>query len=68
VSAQAIAVANLSDGSGIVKPSISWAPLDYLTLSLSPLFVFGPAEGEYAFLAGGDKVSLAIGLTVSGSF
>jgi hypothetical protein len=68
VSASAIVVANLSDGSGIVKPSISWAPLDYLTLSLSPLFVFGPADGEYAFLAGGDKVTLALGLTVSGSF
>jgi hypothetical protein len=68
ISASVIAVANLSDGSGIVKPAISWAPLDYLTLSLSPLFVFGPADGEYAFLAGGDKVSLSLGITVSGSF
>jgi hypothetical protein len=68
ISASVIAVANLSDGSGFVKPAISWVPLDYLTLSLSPLFVFGPADGEYAFLAGGDKVSLSLGITVSGSF
>ena len=68
ISASVIAVANLSDGSGIVKPSISWVPLDYITLSLSPLFVFGPADGEYAFLAGGDKVSLSLGVSVTGSF
>ncbi|MCX7025907.1 MAG: hypothetical protein NT061_00130 [Spirochaetes bacterium] len=68
VSASVIAVANLSDGSGIVKPNISWAPLDYLTLSLSPLFVFGPTDGEYTFLAGGDKATLSLGLVVSGSF
>ena len=68
ISASAIGIANLSDGSGIVKPAVSWSPLDYLTLSVSPLFVFGPANGEYAYLAGGTKTSLLLSLTVSGSF
>ncbi|MEI6424629.1 MAG: hypothetical protein WCP55_20595, partial [Lentisphaerota bacterium] len=76
ISASVLAIANLSDGSGIVKPAISWTPLDYITLSLSPLFVFGPANGEYAFLAGFgnglhtgiDMTTLSLGLTISGSF
>jgi len=68
LSASVIAVANLSDGSGLVKPSISWALVDNFSLTLSPTFVFGPADGEYAFLAGGDTVMLSLGGVVSGSF
>ncbi|HWP68519.1 MAG TPA: hypothetical protein VN437_04395, partial [Rectinemataceae bacterium] len=68
LSASAIVIANLSDGSGIVKPSVSWAVLDNFSLTLSPTFIFGPADGEYAFLAGGDTVSLSLGAIVSGSF
>lgn len=68
LSASVIAVANLSDGSGLVKPSLTWSLVDNFSLSLSPLFIFGPADGEYAFLSGGDMVSLSFGATVSGSF
>jgi len=68
LSASALVIANLSDGSGIVKPSVSWAIHDNFTLTLSPMFVFGPADGEYAFLAGGDLVSLSLSAIVSGSF
>ncbi|HWR11778.1 MAG TPA: hypothetical protein VN445_08145 [Rectinemataceae bacterium] len=67
-SASIIAVANLSDWSGIVKPTFSYAVHDNLSLALSPTFFFGPADGEYAFLAGGDAVTLSLGATVSGSF
>ncbi|MHB0897875.1 MAG: hypothetical protein ACYC1A_10045 [Spirochaetales bacterium] len=68
LSVSAIAVANLSDGSGLVKPSISWAVVDNFSITLSPTFIFGPADGEYAFLAGGDTVMLSLGGVVSGSF
>ena len=67
-SVSALAIANLSDFSGIVKPTASWAVLDNFSLTLSPTFVFGPADGEYAFLAGGNPVSLTLGAIVSGSF
>ena len=68
LSASVIAVANLSDGSGLVKPSVSWAVVDNFSITLSPTFIFGPADGEYAFLAGGDTVMLSLGGVVSGSF
>ena len=68
MSASVLVIANLSDFSGIVKPSLSWAVVDHFSLTLSPTFVFGPADGEYAFLAGGNPVSLSLGGTVSGSF
>ena len=67
-SASVIAVANLSDWSGLVKPSFSYAVHDNLSIALSPTFFFGPADGEYAFLAGGNTVTLSLGTTVSGSF
>jgi len=67
-SASIIAVANLSDWSGLVKPTFNYAVHDNLSIALSPTFFFGPAEGEYAFLAGGNIVSLSLGATVSGSF
>ncbi len=63
-----LAIANLSDGSGIVRPSLSWKPVDHLNMSLSPTFVFGSDDAEYSFLAGGPKVSLGLSLGVSGSF
>ena len=68
LSVSVLGIANLSDFSGIVKPSVSWAVLDNFSLTISPTFVFGPADGEYAFLAGGNPVSLTLSAIVSGSF
>lgn len=68
LSASVIVVANLSDGSGLAKPSVSWKVADNFSLNLSPTFIFGPADGEYAFLAGGNPVTISLGATVSGSF
>ncbi len=68
LSVSALGIANLSDFSGIVKPSVSWAVLDNFSLTISPTFVFGPADGEYSFLAGGNPVSLTLSAIVSGSF
>jgi hypothetical protein len=61
-------IANLSDLSGIVKPSATWKATDNLSLALSPTFIFGPDDGEYSFLAGGNIVSLSFGATLKGQF
>ncbi len=63
-----LVLANLSDGSGFVRPSISWDVVDNFKFSLSPTFVFGGANTEYSILAGGDTVSISLGAIVSGSF
>ncbi len=68
VSASLIVLASLSDFSGFIKPSASWRVADNLSLSLSPMFVFGEADDEYPLLSGGAAVSLSLGATVSGSF
>ncbi len=63
-----IAIANLSDLSGILRPSLSWKLADKISLNFSPTFVFGPEDGEYAFMAQGDAITLSLGLTASGAF
>ena len=63
-----IAIANLSDLSGILRPSLSWDLADRISLNFSPTFVFGPEDGEYAFMAQGDAITLSLGLTASGAF
>ena len=67
LSASVIAVANLSDLSGLVKPSLSWSVVDNFKLTLSPMFFFGP-EGSGEFSMAGDLVSLSLGAAVSASF
>lgn len=69
LSASVLAVANLSDFSGMARPSISWDVTDYFTLNLSAYFFWGDGEDEYYFLGGGgNSVSVSLGATVSGSF
>lgn len=68
LSLSALIVANLSDLSGIVKPTATWKATDNLSLALSPTFIFGPDDGEYSFLAGGNIVSVSLGATLKGSF
>jgi hypothetical protein len=67
LSASIIAIANLSDLSGIVKPSVSWSVVDNFKLTLSPMFLFGPS-GSGEFSMAGDLVSLSLGAVVSASF
>ena len=68
LSASMIAIANLSDLSGIIRPSLSWEIADNISMNFSPTFVFGPEDGEYAFMAQGDAITLSLGLTASGAF
>jgi len=67
LSASIIAVANLSDLSGLVKPSFSWSVVDNCKLTLSPMVFFGPA-GSGEFSMAGDAVYLSLGAVVSASF
>ncbi len=68
LSASLIVVANLSDLSGIAKPTISYSLNDYLSLAFSPTFFFGPEDGEYSYIAGGNLTSLSLGMRVNGAF
>lgn len=67
LSASVIAVANLSDLSGLIKPSLSWSVVDNFKLTLSPVFFFGPS-GTGEFSMAGDLVYLSLGAVVSASF
>jgi hypothetical protein len=48
----ALALANFSDGSGYVKPTLSFSGLDHVTLSTSATFTWGGDGTEYADAAG----------------
>jgi hypothetical protein len=68
LSVSALVLANLSDFSGIVKPSATWKFSDNFSITASPTFVFGPEDGEYSFLSGGPKATLSLGAKLSGAF
>ncbi len=68
LSASLIVVVNLSDWSGRAKPTLSYSLSDNLSLALSPTFSFGPEDGEYSYIAGGNIVTLSLGMRVSGAF
>jgi hypothetical protein len=68
-----LAVANLSDLSGMVKPSLSYRFFDKLSANLGATFYWaadaawgGGADGEYVVLAGGPSVSLSISASLGG--
>ncbi len=71
-----LAIANLSDLSGFVRPTASWRFFDGCSLMLSPTFVWATdllwgsgGDGEYALMAGGASVTISIVATLgSGSF
>lgn len=63
------AMGNLSDFSGIIKPSLSYVFFDGLSLSTSASFAVGYDNGEYVVLNDGRALSLSISLTLgSGAF
>ncbi len=68
LSVSILALANLSDFSGIIKPSATWSVSDNFSINASPTFVFGPEDGEYSFLAGGPKTTFTLGAKLSGAF
>jgi hypothetical protein len=76
LSASLIAIANLSDMSGIVMPSLTWTFFDYMSLKTGFSFNFGEAGDEYVTYGVGSDygatepgVALNLLLTVgTGSF
>jgi len=63
------AMGNLSDFSGIIKPTLSYAFFDGLSLSTSATFAVGYDNGEYVVLNDGRAMSLSVSLTLgSGAF
>ncbi len=63
------AIGNLSDFSGYIKPTLSYAFFDGLSLSTSASFAVGYDNGEYVVLNDGQAMSLSISLTLgSGAF
>jgi len=63
------AMGNLSDFSGLIKPTLSYAFIDGLSLSTSASFAVGYDNGEYVVLNDGRALSLSVSLTLgSGAF
>jgi hypothetical protein len=64
-----LAVANLSDFSGILLPAVSYKFFDYLTLSVNGRFTFGQAGDEYAnpeaLFPGSELTGTTMSFTVS---
>lgn len=62
-------LANLSDWSGIARPSLSYRLFKGMSASLSASFAFGLQDSEYLVLNDGPAMSWSFGLTMgSGSF
>jgi len=63
------AMANLSDLSGTVRPSLSYKLFDKANVELSAAFAFGDEDGEYVVLADGTALTLGFKASLgSGSF
>jgi len=58
LTATVYAISNLSDGSGMVSPSLSWQMFDYMALSIGATFTFGPPGSEYIFYGAAVNGSL----------
>jgi hypothetical protein len=63
-------VANLSDQSGLVSPSLSWKFFDYVTAKLGATLTFGAAGSEYPTMlnpsTGKPKMAVSIGFDLGG--
>jgi len=69
LSASVFVIANLSDGSGFVKPTLTWKPVDRISLSAGPTFAFGSGDSEYVILNDGPAMTLSLSASIgSGSF
>jgi hypothetical protein len=65
----AFVIANLSDFSGYLKPTLSWEFFDGFSLAASAMFALGFEDGEYVVLNDGQALGLSLVLTMgTGSF
>ncbi len=75
LTATVYAISNLSDGSGMVSPSLTWQMFDYMAVSIGATFTFGPPGSEFIFygpvvnsymsLGASSKPAAALNLTVT---
>jgi hypothetical protein len=67
--ASLVAIANLSDLSGYLLPSVSWQFFDYMSLQLGATFSFGPSGSEFITYGvgsqGGSGLSTTPGVAVN---
>ncbi|MCX7023877.1 MAG: hypothetical protein NT080_04575 [Spirochaetes bacterium] len=69
LSASVFVMANLSDLSAYVKPSLTWTPLDHMSFTVDAAFAFGMENSEYLVIHGGPAVILGVSATLgTGSF
>jgi hypothetical protein len=69
LSFSAFVIANLSDFSGYLKPTLSWKFFDGFSMSASAMFALGFEDGEYVVLNDGQAMGLSLVLTMgTGSF
>ena len=68
-SASLLGLANFSDLSGLVQPSVSWQIADRLKLTGSVLFFFGASDTEYGILRPNSPMTLSVSLSAgTGNF
>lgn len=68
-SASVLGLANFSDWSGLVQPSISWQIADRLKMTGSALFFFGAGDTEYGILRPNSPMTLSVSLSAgTGNF
>jgi len=68
-SASLLGLANFSDLSGLVQPSVSWQVADRLKLTGSALFFFGASDTEYGILRPNNPMTLSLSLSAgTGNF
>ncbi len=68
-SASLLGLANFSDLSGLVQPSVSWQIADRLKLTGSALFFFGASNTEYSILRPNNPMTLSLSLSAgTGNF
>jgi hypothetical protein len=69
LSFSAFGIANLSDFSGYLKPTLSYSFFDGLSMSVSAMVALGFDSGEYVVLNDGRALALSVALTLgSGAF
>lgn len=70
LSASLIWLGNMGDLSGLVKPSLTWSPIDYISMSLGLNYLYGGTWDEFTTmnpLLPGRSVSASLGFTLGGT-
>jgi hypothetical protein len=61
-------LANLSDGSGMIIPSVTWGPIEHLSLSTGLRIGYGETGDEYAPPPAGGSLAYTFSVSIGGLF